>query len=196
MPVKLKDKRIRRTALALALLATLVLVWWAKVYAPLKERKYSLQTELTRLSVEHRKLQKQLKRLSKAISEQGMAQRRLRQLSRMTVKAASIEEANAMIQAKMQHFFEGHDIQLNAYKELPPGKWGPYQVGRVEFRLYCTTKRLAELLQYVNRLEAGIRVDKLEISSRIRVRRRTDRLRVTLRLASLFAQGNEKSAQS
>jgi len=45
-------------------------------------------------------------------------------------------------------------------------------------------------------LEAGIRVDKLEISSRIRVRRRTDRLRVTLRLASLFAQGNEKSAQS
>ncbi|HDM08976.1 MAG: hypothetical protein JRI39_05665 [Deltaproteobacteria bacterium] len=188
--MKLREKRTRRIVIGLALIFACVLVWWARVYSPLKERTNDLNVKHMQFGVEKHKLEKKLQKLGQAIREKSKASNRFRRLPR-TVKARSLEEANAMIQAKMQSFFEGHDIQLNAYKELPPGKWGEYQVGRVEFRVSCTAKRLAELLQFLGKQEEGIRVDRLEINSRIRMRKR---LRVTLRLASLFIKGPVKGA--
>ncbi|MBW2022888.1 MAG: hypothetical protein DRH11_17630 [Deltaproteobacteria bacterium] len=188
--MKLGDRRIRRIAIGLALILTCVLVWWARVYSPLRDKAHDLDIKLARLTVERHRLEKRLRRLSRAVKEKSRALSRSRRLPR-TVKAKSLEEANAMIQARMQVFFEGHDIQLNAYKELPAGKWGEYQVGKVEFRLTCTAEKLAELLQYLGSQEEGICIDRLEISSRVRGH---TRLRVILRLASLYIRGNLKGA--
>ena len=190
--MRLKDKRTRTLALALGLIVTVVLVWWAKVYTPLVQQRHGLELELDRLAIERHGLEKRIRKLSNAVKEQARTKGQARKLATMTVKAGTLEEANAIVQAKLQRFFEGHEIQLNAYKELPPSKWGTYQVGRIEFRLSCTTKRLAELLQFLNRQEAGLRVDKLEIRSR--TRRTSDKLRITLRLASLFVKGNGKGS--
>jgi len=164
------------------------LVWWARVYSPLREKAYSLDVRITKLSIEKRRLQKELRKLSLAVRNKARRSKRIKRLPK-TIKAKTLEEANAIIQAKMQSFFEGDDIQLNAYKELQPGKWGEYQIGRVEFRVTCNVEKLAELLQFLDKQEEGIRIDRLEISSRFR---RLKRLHVTLRLASLFIGSSMK----
>ncbi|RLB43930.1 MAG: hypothetical protein DRH12_01515 [Deltaproteobacteria bacterium] len=186
--MRLNDKKMRRILIGLGVILLCVLVWWGIVYSPLKEKISESNIRLEQLTIDQHKLEKKLKKLTKAIRDKSKTSKKLKHLPR-TVKAKTLEEANAVIQAKMQSFFGKHDIQLSAYKELTPGKWGSYQLGRVEFRVSCTEEKLAELLEFVKRQEEGIRVDRLEINSRMR---KGSKLRVTLRLASLFIRGGAK----
>lgn len=188
--IRLKDKRMRQVITGLALMVTGVLVWWATVYVPLRDRAGDLDGKLATLSLKDNQLQRKLKKLRDALKGDTKVDARLERLSQVIGAAGSIEEANAMIQIKVQHFLEQHDIQLQAYKELPPGKWQTYQVGRVEFRLSCTTQKLAELLQFLEKQEGAIRIERLQITSRVR---KGGELRVLLWLGSLFvAEAAEK----
>lgn len=191
--MRFTDKRMRHMAIGLALIVTCALVWWAMVYAPLNERADELGMELSRLSLQRHQLRKKVKRRSDILKDDKKVNARIERLSQVMGKAVSLEEADAMIQAKLQSFLEGHGIHLNAYKELPPGKWQAYQVGRVEFKLSTTTQRLADLLQFLEKQEEQIRIERLLINSS---RRKNGELRITLRLGTLLVKGAMEKTQS
>ena len=191
--MRLTDKRIRHMTLALALIVTCVLVWWARVYAPFNERADDLDMDLSRLSLQRYQLRKELKRRFDILKGDKKVDARLERLSRVIGQANSLEEADAMIQAKLQAFLEKHEIPLNAYKELPPGKWQAYQVGRVEFQLSATTQDLAALLQFLENQEVAVRIERLQINSR---RRKGSELQIRLRLGLLFVKGAMEKPQS
>lgn len=188
--MRLTDKRIRHVAIGVCLLVTCFLVWWVRVYRPLNDRAHALNMDLSRLALERHQLMKKVKKLSDTLKGDRKADKSVKRLSQVIVQAGSLEETNAMIQAKVQAFVEKNEISLRAYKELPPRKWNSYQIGRIEFQLSASIEKLAVLLEFLEKQEGAVRIERLQIRNR---NRRSSELWITLRLGSLFVGETGKS---
>ena len=182
------DKETRRSLVAGALVFTILLIWWAYVYSPLKDRSDELTEEVSQLSQEHERLTQRLARFSDTEQNKQEMQDMLSRFSDLTIEEESLEEFSAHTQSWAQEFIEGHDLSVNAYKALAPSRWRDYPLGCVQFQLRTTTQGLSDLLENLEKVEKAFRIEKLRVSYR---RSKEYGLHVTLHLGALFVQGIE-----
>ncbi len=180
------NNKKRQWFLAVALIITSVLVWWASVYSPLQDQMEDLETDLTQVSQEHDRLTQRLKRLSDTKQNHKKMEAALVQFSGLVVQGNSPEEVSGHTQLWVQGFLEDHDLSLKAYKGLSPSKWRDYSLSRVQFQLDATTQGLSDLLEDLENMKKAVRIEKLGVNY---TRSRENRLRVSLHLGTLFVEG-------
>jgi hypothetical protein len=184
------SRKTRQWAIGSALLLVCLLVWWFRIYSPLSDRAEELSVDLAQASQKRDLLAEKLNRLSHDEKSPQKIQEELARYAGMVMDGESLEEINASTQARVQEFLESHEIPLKAYKELTPTKWKDYTVGRVEFQLSTTTQGLSDLLEFLEKLEKVIRIERLTVSQR-RTRGGSE-LNVSLQLGTLFVEQGKK----
>ena len=177
------NRKRRQWAIWIALGLTVVLVWWWRVFAPLEDKMNEISTNIEKESLELHHLKKELKKISSAIHAYKAKKDDFEHLSHVFTTEKTLEGTNAAVQADFQKFLENHHISLIAYKELPPGKWREYAVGRLEFQLSASTENLSEVLRFLETQRGATRIERIVISYRSR---RNESLHVLLRLGTLF----------
>jgi hypothetical protein len=181
--LRILNRKSRRWGIGTALGLMVVLVWWLRVFSPLEDRMSEISANIEKESMELHHLTKKVKKISTAILAYKRQKGNFDRLSNMFVDGETLEETNATVQADIQKFLEDHHISLIAYKELPPGKWQDYAVGRLEFQLSTSIEGLSEVLRYLETLKGATRIERIVISQRSR---RSEGLRVVLRIGTLF----------
>ena len=182
---RILNRKGRRWGIGIALGLTVVLVWWLSVFVPLEEKMNEVSASVEKVSLELHHLKKQVKKISNAIHAYRGKKSDFERFSHAFTGGKTLESTNAAVQARFQKFLEDHRISLIAYKELPPGKWREYTVGRLEFQLSASIEDLSEVLRFLEMLKGMTRVERIVISYRSR---RNDDLRVLLRVGTLFVE--------
>jgi hypothetical protein len=177
------NRKRRQWGIGIALGLTVVLVWWLRVFSPLEDRMNEISTNIEKEFLELNHLKKELKKISSAIHAYKGKKGNFERLSRVFTTEKTLEGTNAAVQASFQKFLEDHHISLIAYKELPPGKWREYAVGRLEFQLSTSTESLSEVLRFLEAQRGATRIERIVISYRSR---RNEGLHVLLRVGTLF----------
>lgn len=179
------SKKTRRWGLVCAFAVTLALIWWARVYGPRTETLEELETEITSLQVEAKKLAAELAQAEKSRGSGADFTRQVALVSRLLPKGSTPEEVNAEIQSALQAHFEKTGAVVRRYTEVAPGKWRDYPVARIEFQLLMNMQQLAELLQFLETFDKAVRVESLRVTYQ---RTREASLVVSLRLGTLYME--------
>ncbi len=154
------------------------------MFEPLLDYSKELSLKLEASTLKRDRLRKLERKLSRRIGGGGNKKwEHLKNTLQIIPFGNSVEEVNAKIQARIQKFLDDQKIPLRAYKELPSGKWKEYEVGRLEFKVDATILKLANFLQFLQRPEMAIRIERLIVSY---VRNRDYQLRATVRVNVLF----------
>jgi len=66
----------------------------------------------------------------------------------------------------LQQFMEQKGLAIKTYKELPPGKWQEYPVGRIEVQFETNMQGLSDTLEYFESLNRLVRIERLTINYR------------------------------
>jgi hypothetical protein len=183
--VKKISKQTRRWGLIGAFVLTCFLVWWAQVYAPLQDHLEQANAELERLSSERTRLTRRLEKLEDTRLAQQKLLDDLSRYSDLIVEGGSVEEIDAHIQLTLQEFFEKHEIVLKSYNELGSTRWRDYDLPRVRFVLATTNRGVADLLEFLERMQKVIRIEQFSTHYH---KTREGSLRVSLILGTLFVE--------
>jgi hypothetical protein len=177
------NRKKRRWGIGIALGLTVLLVWWLSVFVPLEDQMNEISANIEKESLELHHLKKELKKISSAINTYKGKKGNFERFSHVFTGEKTLEETNATVQAGFQKFLENHHISLIAYKELPPGKWREYAVGRLEFQLSASIESLSEVLRFLETERGATRIERIVISYRSP---RNESLHVLLRVGTLF----------
>jgi hypothetical protein len=181
--LRILNRKRRRWGIGIALGLAVLLVWWLRVFSPLQDQMNEISANIEKESLELHHLKKEVKKISTAINAYKGQKGNFARLSTVFVGGKTLEETNATVQANIQKFLEDHHISLIAYKELPPGKWQEYPVGRLEFQLSASIESLSEVLQFLETLKGATRIERIVVSYRSR---RNEGLHVLLQIGTLF----------
>ena len=177
------SRKRRRWGIGIALGLTVVLVWWLRIFTPLEDKMNEISANIEKESLELHHLKKEVKKISSAIHAYKEKRGNFDRFSQVFTTEKTLEGTNAAVQADFQKFLENRHISLIAYKELPPGKWREYAVGRLEFQLSTSTESLSEVLRFLETRRGATRIERIVISYRSP---RNESLHVLLRLGTLF----------
>jgi hypothetical protein len=183
--LRIINRKKWRWAIGIALGLAVALVWWLMIFEPLEDRMSEISANIEKESLEVHHFKKELKKISSAIDAYKGQKGNFERLSNVFIGGETLEETIATVQASFQKFLEDHHISLIAYKELPPGKWQEYPVGRLEFRLSASIESLSEVLRFLETLKGATRIERIVISYRSR---RNEGLQVLLRIGTLFVR--------
>jgi hypothetical protein len=183
--LRIINRKSRRWGIGTALGLMVVLIWWFRVFSPLEARMSEISANIEKKSMELNHLKKEVNKISTAIQTYKRQKSNFSSLSNIFFERKTVEETNAAVQADIQKFLEDHDISLTAYKELPPGKWQDYSVGRLEFQFSTSIEGLSEVLRHLETLKGATRIERVVISQRSRS---SEGLRVVLRIGTLFVR--------
>lgn len=178
-------KKRWRWGIGIALGLAVAMVWWLRVFEPLEDQMYEISANIEKKSLELHHLKKELKKISSAIDAYKGQKGNFERLSNVFVEGKTLEETNATVQATFQNFLENQHISLTAYKELPPGKWREYAVGRLEFRLSASIESLSEVLRFLETLKGATRIERIVIRYKSP---RNESLYILLRVGTLFVR--------
>jgi len=109
-------------------------------------------------------------------------QKDLQRLSNLLVGGDSALDVNTEAQKLIRSFWEGHDINLDTYREIPSGKWRDNVLVKLNYQFKCELEDLSDLLNYFETLEKVIRIETLNIHY---LKRKEDNLQVILTLGIL-----------
>lgn len=188
------SRKMRGWIVGAVLVLACLLVWWVRIYSPMRDQLQDMSLDQKRASDKRDLLTEKLKKLSQDEKNPQKTQEELARYANLVVDGQSVEEINASTQARVQAFLESHEIPLRAYKELTPSKWKEYAEGRVEFTLSTTTQGLSDLLAFLEKLDKVIRIERLTVSQR-RIRGGSE-LNVSLQLGTLFVEQQDQKNET
>ena len=177
--------RRRKWILGGALFLTCLLVWWAQVFEPLQERLTDIQSDIDTYTSERNQLTEQMKKLTGLIQTQPVDPAEQARYQQVKIDGKKIEEVNAAVQSMLQQFMEQKELAIKTYKELPPGKWQDYPVGRIEIQFETHMQGLADTLAYFESLNKLVRIERLVINYR---RTKQSDLLVSLQIGILLQE--------
>ena len=184
--MKTINKKKRYWFLGGALVLTVVLVWWAQAYCPLRDQRDEKAVELSKLIQERDRLKQRRDKLSGAGENHRRTNEVLAQVREWVVPGKDPEEVSAYTQLWIQEFIQGHDLSLSTYRGLYPSKWEDYTLCRVQFQINATIQGLSDLLESLENMGKAITIQKLRVDYR---RSREMDLHVSLELGALFMEG-------
>ena len=98
----------------------------------------------------------------------------------------SVEEISAGTQSILQQFLDKNTIPIKAYKDLPASKWREHPISRVELQIETGMQGVSDLLEYLEKLNKVIRVERFSVSYR---RKKDADLQISLQIATLQMEG-------
>ncbi|MBF0573792.1 MAG: hypothetical protein HQK69_08535 [Desulfamplus sp.] len=179
----MSKKRNRQWLMGITLIILIVLVWWVYFYSPLQESIVEAKDEHALKLEKKMRVKKNIKELEKIHSENMIQETEIQSFANLMVPGKNLEELNAVIQQKMQSFFDKNSISLQKYQVLGAGKWKDYDIGILEFTVTTNHQGLATLLQYIEELKLLVRIGQMNINYS---RSKENNLHINLRLETLF----------
>ncbi len=179
------SRRSRQWLLGGILIMTALLVWWVYDYDPQLSQLTFTRDALRQAREHHEMLNNRLRRFSADERKQQSQNKQLEALSARIIPGKSTEEVNAQIQTELQKFLDDHDISLSSYQAMAPGKWRDYKLGKMQFRLKTTTRKLSQVLAYLEKLDKAVSISSLNIRFQ---NRKTGLLNINLELSTLFME--------
>lgn len=179
----------RKQLLAILLLFTFALIWWAQVYDPMSGQLQDLQNDIENLQGKIGRQSEKLNRLTEQIQEEGNIDRRVNELSRLRVPGKRIEDIHSATQTLFQQVLEKNGVTIKTYKELPPGKYRNQTLAKIELQFDTTLQGLSGVLEQIDAFTQLVQVEKLTISYR---RTKETDLSVTMQIGALVIGGGEK----
>jgi len=158
--------RRRKWILSGALALTCILVWWAQMYEPFQERLADVRDDIDVYTAERDQLTGQIQKLTGLIGTNPVNATEQARYQQVKIDGKKIEEVNAVVQSMLQQFMEQKGLAIKTYKELPPGKWQEYPVGRIEVQFETNMQGLSDTLEYFESLNRLVRIERLTINYR------------------------------
>jgi hypothetical protein len=182
MKALLLNKRLRLTAFGFLICFLAAAIWWTTLYTGLMEElgelKSGQQISLHRLE----RLQSKKEALWQENLVNREKQKDLQRLSNLLVGGDSAVDVNTEAQKLIRSFWEEHDINLDTFREIPSGKWRDNVLLKLNYQFKCELDDLSDLLNYFEKLEKVIKIEKLNIHY---LKRKQDNLQVILTLGIL-----------
>ena len=187
MPVRIK----RKWALSFLVFILAGMVWWFRIYSPLKEEAEILHAAIAQKDAQIQRTELRLKRLANTQDKRRKMLARQARLSRMVSLGKSVEQANAETQLWAQGLLEKFGITLRTYKEMTPVKWRDHQVGMVQSQLNASIQGLSDLLQRIEKMDKAVRLEAMTVTYR---KNKEDLLQVSFDLGTLVLEEKKTSA--
>ena len=104
----------------------------------------------------------------------------------LKIDGKTLEELSAGTQSILQQFLDKNTIPIKAYKDLPASKWREHPISRVELQIETGMQGVSDLLEYLEKLNKVIRVERFSVSYR---RKKDADLQISLQIATLQMEG-------
>lgn len=170
----------------MAAVACGLLIWWAQVLDPLREKQNDLSSDFKKLTLDRDQSVEKLKKLKEFIGSHKAAENDLARFDALKIDGRTLEELAASTQAILQQFLEKHSIPIKAYKDLPASKWREHPVSTIEVQIDTNMQGLSDLLEFLETMNKAVRIERLTIAYR---RMKETDLLVSLQITTLQMEG-------